>query len=47
MKNYMIIKQKVSNLAKFQKTFDGLQSERSKAGEFWLRWAFWPPMRIG
>jgi hypothetical protein len=32
MKNYMIIKQKVSDLARFQQAFDHLKPERSKAG---------------
>ena len=30
--NYMIVKQKVRDLAQFQKAFDGLQRERQKAG---------------
>jgi hypothetical protein len=32
MKNYMIIKQRVSDLARFQQAFDHLKPERSKAG---------------
>lgn len=32
MKNYMVIKQKVSNLATFQRTFDRLKAKRAEAG---------------
>jgi hypothetical protein len=32
MKNYMVIKQKVSNLATFQRAFDRLKAKRAEAG---------------
>ena len=32
MQNYMIIRQKVTDLAKFQQAFDQLKPERAKAG---------------
>jgi hypothetical protein len=32
MKNYMFVKQKVTDLARFQEAFDRLKPERTKAG---------------